>query len=84
MSEPSRHDVNTPSASTGMKRLALKALSSLYKGNEPLTGAEVEALKSRLQDLGEYEDGMALEEIACLVLLYEIEQSRARGTSTGK
>jgi hypothetical protein len=52
-------------------------LSSGRNQPGPVAESEVETLTAYLQELGEYEDGMDLEEIACIVLLYEIQKEKA-------
>jgi hypothetical protein len=60
-----------------MKELAKKILSSGPDHDTSVTESQVETLTAYLRELGEYEDGMDLEEIACVVLLYEIQKEKA-------
>jgi hypothetical protein len=61
-----------------MKALAKRMLLSGRDQPEPVTESQVETLKAYLQQIGEYEDGMDLEEGACIVLLYEIQKEKAQ------
>jgi len=61
-----------------MKALAKRMLSSGRDHPGPVTESQVETLKAYLQQIGEYEDGMDLEEGACIVLLYEIQKEKAQ------
>jgi hypothetical protein len=63
-----------------MKALAKRILSSGRNQPGPVAEIEVDTLTAYLQELGEYEDGMDLEEIACIVLLYEIQKEKAERT----
>lgn len=70
-----------------MKQLAMKCISCLYNRNQKLPETEIETLRLYLYEVGEYDDGMTLEEMACLVLLYEIEQEKANnlnGSTTNR
>ena len=58
-----------------MRELAKRILSSAPDPHTPESQAET--LTAYVQELGEYEDGMDLEEIACIVLLYEIQKEKA-------
>jgi hypothetical protein len=61
-----------------MKALAKRILASGRNQPGPVAEIEVDTLTAYLQELGEYEDGMDLEEIACIVLLYEIQKEKAK------
>ena len=61
-----------------MKELAKKILSSGPDHDTSVTESQVETLTAYLRELGEYEDGMDLEEIACIVLLYEIQREKSK------
>ena len=69
---------------SGMKELALRVLSSGSNPGEQVAHSDVETLAYYLGDVGEYEDGMSLEEIACIVLLYEIQREKAQGSTPKK
>jgi hypothetical protein len=60
-----------------MRELAKRILSSAPEHHRPVTESQAETLTAYLRELGEYEDGMDLEEIACIVLLYEIQKEKA-------
>jgi hypothetical protein len=60
-----------------MRELAKRILSSAPDHHTPVTESQAETLTAYLRELGEYEDGMDLEEIACIVLLYEIQKEKA-------
>ena len=61
-----------------IKELADRILSSGSNHHRPVTESQIETLTAYLRELGEYEDGMDLEEIACIVLLYEIQKEKAQ------
>jgi len=61
-----------------MRELAKRILSSGCDHPDPVTESQVETLKAYLREIGEYEDGMDLEEGACIVLLYQIQKEKAR------
>jgi hypothetical protein len=61
-----------------MRELAKRILSSGCDHPDPATESQVETLKAYLREIGEYEDGMDLEEGACIVLLYQIQKEKAR------
>jgi len=58
-----------------VKQLAKKVFSEANNHNQ-LTETDIETLTSYVQELGEYEDGMDLEEIACIIILYEIQKEK--------
>ena len=68
----------------GMKQLALRILSSCSNHVAQVAQSDVETLTSYLRDVGEDEDGMSLEEIACIVLLYEIQRGKAQENTPQK
>jgi hypothetical protein len=68
----------------GMKQLAMRVLSSCSNHGEQVAQSDVETLTSYLRDVGEDEDGMSLEEIACIVLLYEIQREKAQDNAPPK
>ena len=60
-----------------IRELAKRILSSGPDHHRSVNESQVETLPAYLRELGEYEDGMDLEEIACVVLLYEIQKEKA-------
>ena len=60
-----------------IKELARRILSSAPDYHKSVTESQVKTLTAYARELGEYEDGMDLEEIACIVLLYEIQKDKA-------
>jgi hypothetical protein len=60
-----------------LRELAKRILWSAPDHDGSVTDSQVESLTAYTRELGEYEDGMELEEIACIVLLYEIEKEKA-------
>jgi hypothetical protein len=62
---------------SGMKELAKRVLSSAPDHHRSVTERQAQTLTAYARELGEYEDGMDLEEVACIVLLYEIQKERA-------
>ena len=61
-----------------IRELAKRILSSGPDHHRSVTESQVETLTAYARELGEYEDGMDLEEIACIVLLYEIQKETGR------
>jgi hypothetical protein len=61
-----------------MRELAKKILSSGPDYHRSVARSQVETLTAYLRELGEYEDGMDLDEVACIVLLYEIQKEKAQ------
>jgi hypothetical protein len=59
-----------------IKELARRILSSGPDYHRSVTESQVKTLTAYARELGEYEDGMDLEEIACIVLLYEIQKEK--------
>ena len=59
-----------------IKELARRILSSAPDCHKSVTESQVKTLTAYARELGEYEDGMDLEEIACIVLLYEIQKEK--------
>jgi hypothetical protein len=64
-----------------VKQLARKIFSSDINNHDQLTETDIETLTSYVRELGEYEDGMDLEEIACIIILYEIQKEKAQKTT---
>ena len=62
-----------------IKELVRVILSSAPDYHRSVTESQVKTLTAYARELGEYEDGMDLEEVACIVLLYEIQKERAQG-----
>lgn len=58
------------------KQLAIEVISSGSKNREQVAESDRKNLINHLRDLGEYEDGMAVEEMACIILLYEIQREK--------
>jgi hypothetical protein len=61
-----------------IKELARRILSSAPHYHRSVTESQVKTMTAYARELGEYEDGMDLEEIACIILLYEIQKEKAQ------
>jgi hypothetical protein len=67
-----------------IKELARRILSSAPDYHRSVTESQVKTLTAYARELGEYEDGMDLEEIACIVLLYEIQREKSKRIQSAK
>jgi len=61
-----------------MKTIAIRILCSMHDPRTAVSESEIERLKSHAVRIGEYEEEMGLEEMACLVILHEIEREKTR------